>query len=76
MLLDNTKFHHNKNVKDFIINSNNNFLYTVRYHSENNPIENFFNQMKLVPSLYYLKTTLLVNYFYNFVLINVIYIKI
>ena len=46
LLLDNAKFHHNKNVKDFIINSNNNFLYTVRYHSENNPIENFFNQMK------------------------------
>jgi hypothetical protein len=34
------------NVKDFIINSNNNYLYTVRYHSENNPIENFFNQLK------------------------------
>ena len=46
LLLDNAKFHHNKNVKDFIINSNNNFLYKVRYYSENNPIENFFNQMK------------------------------
>lgn len=38
IILDNAKFHHNKNVKYFIINSNNNFLYTVRYHSENNPI--------------------------------------
>ncbi len=46
LLMDNAKFHHNKEVKDYIRSINNRILYTIRYHAENNPIENFFNQLK------------------------------
>ena len=46
LLMDNAKFHHNKDVKEYIKNINNKILYTIRYHPENNPIENFFNQIK------------------------------
>ena len=44
--MDNAKFHHNKDVKEYIKNINNKILYKIRYHPENNPIENFFNKIK------------------------------
>lgn len=46
LLLDNASFHRSKEVKDKIESTGNKFLYTVPYHPETNPIEEFFNQFK------------------------------
>jgi len=50
ILMDNASCHRNQNVKDFIINSKNDFVYVLPYHHFQNPIEKFFNQLK-----YYMK---------------------
>lgn len=46
IILDNAKFHHNKDVKEKIKESKNNLLYSIRYNPQCNPIENYFNQLK------------------------------
>ena len=50
IILDNTESHKNNFVKNTIIESNNNYLFSVPYTSKTNVIENMFNQLK-----YYLK---------------------
>ena len=44
--MDNARFHRTDEVRNYITDMNNNFLYTIPYHPENNAIENFFNQLK------------------------------
>lgn len=46
VLLDNAPAHKANIVKDFIKQSQNHLLYTVPYHPETNPIEEFFSQLK------------------------------
>jgi transposase len=50
ILMDNASCHRNQNVKDFIINNKNDYVYVLPYHHFQNPIEKFFNQLK-----YYMK---------------------
>jgi transposase len=46
IILDNARFHRSKEVKEAIIKTDNDFLYTIRYKPECNPIENYFSQLK------------------------------
>jgi transposase len=47
LLLDNAIFHKAKEVKEKILETENNYLYSVRYRPNTNlPIEGFFNQLK------------------------------
>lgn len=46
ILLDNASFHKSREVKKLISDINCEALYTVPYHPETNPIEEFFSQLK------------------------------
>jgi transposase len=46
ILLDNASFHRSKLIKQKIKDSKNELLYTIPYHPETNPIEEFFSQLK------------------------------
>ena len=46
ILLDNVSFHRSKLIKQKIKDSKNELLYTIPYHPETNPIEEFFSQLK------------------------------
>lgn len=46
IILDNAIFHKSKEVKKVIENTGNNYLYSIRYRPNTNPIEGFFNQLK------------------------------
>lgn len=46
ILLDNASFHRSNNIKSKILSTNNTYKYTIPYHPETNPIEEFFNQLK------------------------------
>jgi len=50
ILMDNASCHRNQNVKDFIINNKNDYVYVLPYHHFQNTIKKFFNQLK-----YYMK---------------------
>lgn len=46
LLMDNLPTHHNKTVKEIMINKNLNPIYTLPYSPELNPIEELFSIMK------------------------------
>ena len=46
IILDNAIFHKSKEVKSKIEETENNYLYSVRYRPNTNPIEGLFNQLK------------------------------
>ncbi len=46
IVLDNAGSHKNNYVQDAIINSDNNYLFSVPYTPKTNPIEMVFNQLK------------------------------
>lgn len=46
IVLDNACIHHSKLVKDYVNNSNNEFIYNAPYTPEYNPIENLFGKLK------------------------------
>ena len=46
IILDNAGSHNNEYVKQAIINSGNQYLFTIPYTPKTNPIEQYFNQIK------------------------------
>jgi transposase len=44
--MDNSRFHHRSDVKQFLINNNINFLYLPAYSPQLNPIEEYFSHLK------------------------------
>ena len=44
--MDNAIFHKSNEVKKYIEETENNYLYSIRYRPNTNPIEGFFNQLK------------------------------
>jgi len=46
IIMDNTRIHVSKIIRETIEKSGNNLLYTVPYHPETNAIEEFFSQLK------------------------------
>lgn len=46
VLIDNASSHRNPKVKEFIVNSKNDYIHTLAYHHYLNPIEKAFNQLK------------------------------
>ena len=57
IILDNASAHRNQRIKDFIVNSGNDYLYILPYKHFLNPIEFYFNQLK-----YYIKQKEPMNY--------------
>lgn len=58
IILDNTRSHHNDLIKEAVLRSGNQILYSVPYTQRTNAIEQYFNQLK-----YYLKKYRNVNNF-------------
>ena len=46
LLMDNVPFHHSKNIKKLVSDSNNEIIYNVPYNPDSNPIEQAFNVTK------------------------------
>lgn len=46
ILLDNASFHRSKKLQDNILQTKNNFMYSIAYNPKTNQIENLFSQLK------------------------------
>ena len=44
--MDNARIHHNKILKEYMMNNNINSIYNIPYSPEYNPIEKIFNTLK------------------------------
>ena len=58
IIMDNARSHHNDLIKEAVLRSGNQLLYSIPYTPKTNPIEEYFNQLK-----YYLKKYRNVNNF-------------